>query len=73
MGRMFVARILVEMSQPQPRPQPDAELAPIEPGAWAAWAKSFADETAPAVAPYPSVAPTPDPTAASPAQLTSPG
>ncbi len=73
MGRMFFARFLGETSHPQPKPKPDVVLEPIEPGAWAAWAKSHAEETTPTVAPDPSEAATPDPRAGQLAQLPSQG
>ena len=46
MGNMFVGKVLMSMYGQPAKAVADAELAPIKPGAWAAWAKSKADEQA---------------------------
>jgi len=55
MGRLYVASVLFSnTSKPEPAKTADVELAPIVPGAWAAWARNWdeqpsTDGTAPAV------------------------
>ena len=46
MGSMFVGKVLMSMYGQPAKTVADAELEPIKPGAWAAWAKSNADEQA---------------------------
>lgn len=46
MGSMFVGKVLMSMYGQPAKAVVDGELAPIKPGAWAAWAKSNADEQA---------------------------
>ena len=46
MGSMFVGKVLMSMYGQPAKTVADAELTPIKPGAWAAWAKSNADEQA---------------------------
>lgn len=46
MGSMFVGKVLMSMYGQPAKAVVDGELAPIKPGAWAAWAKSRADEQA---------------------------
>ena len=46
MGSLFVGTVLVSMHARPAKAVPDVELQPVEPGAWAAWAKSYADEQA---------------------------
>jgi hypothetical protein len=48
MGNLFVGKILLSIAQKPARKPVETELAPIRPGAWAAWAKASADEQAPA-------------------------
>jgi hypothetical protein len=46
MGNLFVGKILLSIAgQPAPK-RVEIELQPIQPGAWAVWAKSCADEQA---------------------------
>ena len=46
MGRMFVGRILMSMYEQPAKAVSHTELKQIETGAWAAWAKSYANEQA---------------------------
>jgi hypothetical protein len=46
MGSMFVGKVLMAMYEQPAKAVADAELQPIKSGAWAAWAKSYADEHA---------------------------
>jgi hypothetical protein len=46
MGSMFVGKVLMSMYGQPAMAVARAELAPIKPGAWAAWARSYADEQA---------------------------
>ena len=58
MGRMYVASVLISNSStPKPAKTADVELAPIVPGAWAAWARNR-DEQPSREATAPSAAPT---------------
>jgi hypothetical protein len=51
MGSPFLGHILTSMIAGEtPAKTPDAELEPILPGAWAAWAKAADDATAAAAA-----------------------
>jgi len=46
MGRLFVASILTTIAaKPASAKTADVELAPIVPGAWAAWARNWDGET----------------------------
>lgn len=46
MGRLYVASVLMSISRKQPAPVEEAELAPMTPGAWAAWAEDWKAERA---------------------------
>jgi hypothetical protein len=46
LGSIFVGKVLMSMYEQPARQGRDDELAPIRPGAWAAWARSRADEQA---------------------------
>lgn len=46
MGSMFVGKVLMSMYGQPAKAVAGAELEPIKPGAWAAWARSHADEQA---------------------------
>jgi hypothetical protein len=46
MGRLYVASVLMSISRKQPAKVAETELAPITPGAWAAWARSWSEQPA---------------------------
>lgn len=46
MGSIFVGKVLMSMYGQPAKAVADAELEPIKPGAWAAWARSSAGEQA---------------------------
>ena len=46
MGSSFVGPVLVSMFEQPAKAPAEAELAPIRPAAWAAWAESYAREQA---------------------------
>jgi hypothetical protein len=46
MGSMFVGKVLMSMYDQPAKAVTNTDLEPIKPGAWAAWAKSYADEQA---------------------------
>jgi hypothetical protein len=50
MGSIFVGKVLMSMYGQPAKAVADADLAPIKPGAWAAWARSNAGEQAAAPA-----------------------